>query len=75
MLIKNPLRCIHHSRTTFQLIFKSLLKKKATKMTALDKPIFRDLAADDKDQEITEVTSVCMNCYEDVSFELILINF
>lgn len=44
-------------------------------MTALDKPIFRDLAADDKDQEITEVTSVCMNCYEDVSFELILINF
>lgn len=37
-------------------------------MTTLDKPIFRDLAADDKDQEITEITSVCMNCYEDVSF-------
>lgn len=36
-------------------------------MTTLDKPIFRELAADDKEQEITEITSVCMNCYKDVS--------
>lgn len=30
-------------------------------------PIFKPLAADDTDQEPTEIESLCMNCYKKVS--------
>lgn len=34
----------------------------------MEKPIFRDLAADDPDQEATEIESLCMNCEKNVNF-------
>lgn len=36
------------------------------KMTATEKPVFRDLSADDPDPEVTEVESMCMNCHKNV---------
>ena len=35
---------------------------------AINKPVFRDLQADDADPEITEISSLCFNCGEDVNF-------
>ncbi len=35
-------------------------------MDAIKKPIFRNLHADD-DPEATEIQSLCMNCFKDVS--------
>lgn len=37
------------------------------------KPIFRDLQADDPDPETTEISSLCFNCGEEVSVQLIQI--
>jgi len=38
---------------------------------AINKPVFRDLQADDADPEITEISSLCFNCGEDVNFGII----
>ena len=33
-----------------------------------NKPVFRELHADDPDPETTEITSLCFNCGENVEF-------
>jgi hypothetical protein len=55
------------------LQFFSFLKKKFLPMSteATNKPVFRDLQADDADPEITEISSLCFNCGEDVNFGII----
>lgn len=35
--------------------------------TKLTQPIFRDLTGEDPDPEITDIESLCMNCFEQVS--------
>nr|SVE85516.1 EOG090X06TU [Daphnia pulicaria] len=39
---------------------------------AINKPVFRDLQADDADPEITEISSLCFNCGEDGMTRLLL---
>lgn len=41
--------------------------------TALNKPLFRDINADDDDPEITEMESLCMHCHESVSLVVLLL--
>ena len=37
----------------------------------INKPVFRDLQADDADPEITEISSLCFNCGEDVNLSIL----
>lgn len=37
-------------------------------MENTERPLFRDLNADDPNPEITEIESYCMNCEKNVSF-------
>lgn len=44
-------------------------------MSIEDKPVFRDLSAEDPDQEVTEVESMCMNCHKNVSMFKLFYNY
>ncbi|XP_033758824.1 zinc finger protein ZPR1-like [Pecten maximus] len=41
-------------------------------MSELDKPLFRDLQADDDDPEVTEIESLCLHCRENGTTRLFL---
>ena len=40
--------------------------EKVTSSDTMDKPLFRDIQADDDDPEITEIESLCMRCESQV---------
>lgn len=49
------------------LFFQIFQKNNNIMTTVQQKPIFRDLTAEDPEPEVTEIESLCMNCHANVS--------